>query len=346
MTDHDRDPVVARALRGLAVPDHAPGFWERLDERLAARPEVAAADDDIRVPTGELPAVALLRPEAGPPRHQRQRFLAAAAVVAVLALTAGVLLRGDNDDERPIEQAATTTAAAPPETPWAFSTPVTPTTPSTATLPELGGTTARAEAAVWRWIDALAAGDREQAVALLGPLTLRVLDAQGMDPYEAFAEGYGAWAPSPGKDISSIAVPGGGAVVVISGTRMAEGAEEQRTEAIPVVRAPTESEDAWFVEPLGYGASPSGRLEIRTPGPDPGHFGSWTGQMPDVVFEVAAAEPGTTYWFALDGAPPVASDDGTWDPPGDLGNGTHLLVVAAVGEGIFGAVAGTFVVEG
>ncbi|MGH9139391.1 MAG: hypothetical protein ACRD0G_20460, partial [Acidimicrobiales bacterium] len=60
MSDH-RDPIVARALRSMPVPDHRRGFWAELDARLAlidadradragarhAAPRVPGAADDV-----------------------------------------------------------------------------------------------------------------------------------------------------------------------------------------------------------------------------------------------------------------------------------------------------------
>jgi hypothetical protein len=339
MTDDHRDPVVARALRELPVPDHAPGFWARLDARLDAEDRPGAQVEspaDVRVATSELPAVTLLRPEEHRvnPRH-RQRFLAAAAVIAVVAVVTGLALRGDDDPGS--QFAATTAPPATPSTPTPTATTAT-TGPPVQTLPPM----ADAQAAVERWIGALASGDEAEAAALLGPGTRRYLESQDLDVTD-FMEGYGAWATSEDLAVTTVLVPWTGAVVVLSGTREAEGSTEVRTEAIPLVPATTPADSTWFVEPLAADPLTGGRPETVTPAPDVG-IGNWVGQRPDVVFE-ARSSAEVEYWFSLDGEEAVPDEDGVYDPPGDLATGTHLLVVAVVGDGVFGATAGTFVVE-
>lgn len=314
------DPVVARALRELPVPDHRPGFWSDLDERLRA--EEPAPPADQRVSTSELPAVSVLRPEpaaASPAR--RLRFLAAAAVLALAVLTAGLVLRGDDTDGgRDLAATTTTTATSP--------------APAEAT----------AATAVLDWVQALGAGDLDAAAALLGPASVRHLEATGSDPMVyvgVAAEGYGAWGAVGDLTATVIEIPEAGAVVVLAGNYEAEGTPDPyRVDAIPVVEV---EPGRWLVDPVARPVTGTA-LKLVTPERHP--EGWLQGQAADTVLAASSDVVGVRFWFSLDGAPAVASDDGTFDPPGDLASGYHRLVVVAVGDGVFVAEAGDFLVEG
>lgn len=343
MTD-DRDPFVAQALRDLPVPEHGPGFWERLDARLRAEqvpggPGAGSAVPDGRVATSDLPVIPLLPPEDAVPSPARRRFLAAAAVVAVLALATGVAVRG-GDGGGTGELAATTTSAVTAASGDGGSeVPVTHTLPAVAPPPSAPAGAPSPEAAVLEWVDALGVGDTDRATTLVGPLSRRYIESLGGD-VEGFMvesqEGYGSWRGVSERTTTEVDIPGAGVVVVLHGT----GYDGQRIEAVPTVESQPGS---WVVEHLAFDPETGGRPEIVTPAPDPG-LGTWTGQRPDVVLE-AVSQGRVRFWFALDDLAPVPDDDGVYDPPGDLPTGTHLLVVAVVGDGIFGALAGTFVVE-
>jgi hypothetical protein len=362
VNDLERDPVVARALRDVRVPDHLPGFWERLDERLEAADRLFVVDDepgdpsepvpaaDRRLTTSELPSVAMLRPDPGVPREQRLRFLAAAVVLAVVAIGTGLVLRGDDagPDEGGAEYAdqpsdAPDSARVEPVVPDPQPPPAIE--PFATTVPAAMRAGATPEDAVLLWVDALGSGQLDQARYLMGGLSGEYLRdaADGMDAYlREASEGYGAWVTSADRQVQSLEVPDAGAVVVLTGTRQAEGALEYAVHAVPVVEAEA---GGWYVEPMAFSPQVGGRLELLVPTPQPG-VGGLSGEPPDVVVEATSLDPQATYWFSVDGRPLERDDDGLWDPAGELSNGTHLLVVAVTGEHLFSALAGEFVVEG
>lgn len=375
----DRDPVVARALQDVPVPDHLPGFWEALDARLdeldaaaadlgadAGRvattpPPVRGADRPAappgggRVDTSELPAVAALRPPAPPPARHRLRFLAAAAAVAVVALAAGLLVRDSGPTDEGGELAGTPEATAAPTTPAPDGSraetfaadPTEQPAGSTATgmaMDSAGAAVAGAATAVdavATFTDALGAGDLASARALLGPRTAARLAALGRDGeglLVAMAEGWGSWSGSPDRRLAEVPIPGAGSVVVLEGTRAPEGRRERATHALPVVPAA----GGWLVEPMALGSRAEGPVELRSPAPAPD---GWSPLSPGGAF-VAVAPGADAYWFSVDGGPPIRSADGRFDPPGDLAPGEHLVVVAAVGDGVFTATAARFAVSG
>jgi hypothetical protein len=321
----DRDLVVARAIAQLPVPDHLPGFWEVLEGRLAA--EHRPGTTRVRVDTAELPAVSVLRPPAPAPAAHRARFLAAAAVLAVVALTAGLVLRGD-DGSTPTGE-----AAGEPVAP--LSTPPGPPFPTTmVSLPRILAAPASPTAAAEAWIAAVGSGDVSTATAMLGGRTLRYLDAGGEDPtvaIRALAESYGRWPGSRPPIAAELHIPGAGTVVVLDGDPAL---------ALPVAPA---GPDQWFVEPLAFDPETGGRIELLSP--EPGGRGL-AAVGPDAVLQAVSEDPGAAIWFSLDGAPPEPAPDGTWDPPGRIDEGRHLLVVAAVGDDTFTAVATTLAVTG
>lgn len=112
---HGRDDEIAATLAGMPVPDHAPDFWDRLDERLAAGDDGEDRSAPI-APTTVARASGGTLPEAGavdePPaadvvaigdapgrRRRRARLLAAAAAVLVAAAVGGVLNRPADDSQ-------------------------------------------------------------------------------------------------------------------------------------------------------------------------------------------------------------------------------------------------------
>jgi hypothetical protein len=345
VTEHERDPVVARALHDLPVPDHGPGFWEDLDRRLAdEEPETAPPPADLRVVTSELPALQLLAPAPTASAGHRARFLAVAAAIALVAVGTGVLLRGGGGP--PAEQAATTVPlgsapgagsrpAPPPPVPAASTTVADP--------PQVRATVATPDGAVLAWVHALGSGDTETAAALLGPSSRRYIESLGTDPERFsfdFQEGFGAWAGAPDLAATTVAIPDAGVVVVLSGTYAGEGsATTDRMDAVPAVEV---AEGRWAVEPVAFGSTTSQSLKMVRPEPHP--EGWWSGQPPDAVFQATSEVP-VTFWFSLDGSPAERSDDGSWDPPGLLDTRYHVLVVAAIGEDTFTALAGSFLVE-
>ena len=124
----ERDPVVAAALRTMVPPPHRPGFWDRLDRRLAAGEGPATrpvpAGGGVTVPPPPPPPVA--PPDEAPPplaeviplgsarRGRKQAALAAAAAALVVVFAAATLLRTSSTDveTRPADQ--TTVPTEPP----------------------------------------------------------------------------------------------------------------------------------------------------------------------------------------------------------------------------------------
>ncbi len=344
MTD-EQDPVVAAAIRSVPVPPHGPGFWDELDARLAAEDAPApvaptpAPVADVRVATGELPSVSVLRPAPPAPAAHRLRFAVAAAVVAVLALGAGLVLRGDgSDDPGTTEQAGdpgvTTTLGT-----FGFGSPAESSaiTPPETTMPPSVDLTGASEVVV-EWVGHLGIGDEDAAAALLGPRSLAWLDSLGADPpgyMQELMEGYGAWAAVPDAVRATVEVPGAGAVVVLQGEPRREGSEGGvQYEAIPVVQA---ADGSWLVEPAAFDPDTGGRLELVVPPPGEG---GWASLLPGELVEAATEDPEATVWFSLDGAPAVPTPSGQWEPPGPRVAGEHLLVVVAVGDATFTALAG------
>ncbi|CAN5733135.1 hypothetical protein BH20ACT2_BH20ACT2_15280 [soil metagenome] len=354
----DQDPIVARALRDVPVPDHEPGFWDRVDARLAeVEPGQGEPDGPATGPasgdpldTGELPTVVALPSGAGR-RPVPTRVLAAAAVVAVLALAVGLVSRfgGETRNVQSTDQATTT-----------LSEPAGPSTsdPSEPPPPADGVGASTPTAAVEGWLDSVGRGDVDAAVALTGPRTTAYWEAQtgeGVDGYvRQSAEGFGAWAASPDRSTTLFdlgSVEGARiAVVVVSGTRSSEGTTEFRTDAIPAVQG---SDGSWLAEPAAFEPATGGRIELISPTPAPG--GGLNGLPPDGT--VGAAAPGDgTFFFVVDEGPAeaVAGPTGVgavrlsavWDPPGELASGSHLLVIAYVDGATVTAFAGLFAVEG
>lgn len=97
----ERDVELGAALRTLPTPDHRPGFWEELEDRLAESPPGAGGRRRDR-------------------RNHRRPFpgpvlLAVAAAVAVLVGAVAVLLPDDREGTRVVTNPTTTTTTAPPD---------------------------------------------------------------------------------------------------------------------------------------------------------------------------------------------------------------------------------------
>ncbi len=345
------EPRPVRALRDVDAPEYSPGFWDRLDARLdgeavGARAERGAGRarhtsepdvTDLQADPVDLRiAVAPMVPMRV--RHQpRARILAVAAAV-VLALVVTWQVRPD--------EGGVQTASRPDPT-------VPGTAPSGSTAPTGTAPASPAESAVLAWLQAVGAGETDAALVLTGPRTVAYYDALGADMAGVLresGEAYGGWADAP--DRSTAIVPlgevGGEAVaaVVIAGTWSGEGDDGYRIEAIPVVKR--RGDGAWLVEPAAFDPDRDGRLELTSPPPGADGLG---GISPGGIIELASAGTGS-YFFAIDGGEPVAvpaPPNGTrvvFDPPGELTDGTHQLVVAQVGDRNITALATTFTVEG
>lgn len=343
----DRD-VVARALRGLAVPEHGPGFWEALEARLAAEDAPRRAVGGIRAGGGvdgvrsadtgdEADPAAVVSLDCARVRRGagRRRLMGIAAVAAALFVAVGLVRSATQDSERLHTAGRDPSATAPEDL------------PATA-----AGATA--EDAVVEWFEALGGSDLTAAANLMGPRSRRYLEALRL-PVDGYlrdsGEGYGGWVRSPDRKITRFDVPGDAAetiaIVVVSGTWTGEGETEHRTDAIPVARA---DEGRWLVEPVAIDPVRGGRLEMISPGP--GENGL-SGTTPDAVLEAGASGAGT-FFFSIDdgpltrveGRPNAGGVRGSFDPPGEMPSRTHPLLVAYVDGDTIAAFAATFLVEG
>lgn len=324
------DAVVARALRSITVPDHGPGFWDELAERIAGAPPVAGVH------------------RLEPTRAARPlRVPAVAAVLAAVVGLAGLLATRDGGhDPGGVADRATTTT----ETRDSATTAAPTTTTTTAGQP-----VESPEEAVLAWIDAVADGDVDAAAARTGPRTRGAIEGRGgsLEQYLTVAqEGYGAWAAVDDPMVTELTlgdVDGESVgVVVLSGERPSEGQVEERHDALPVVLA---DDGRWLVEPAALHGESDGRIVVSSPSAAPGAIGR-NGLAADATIEASAPGAGT-FWFSLDGDDVTriegrAAADGvraSYDP-GSMSSGTHLLVIVYLDDATLTAFADTFPVEG
>jgi hypothetical protein len=339
----ERDPLVADALGAIEVPDHAPGFWERLDAATAPEAPDVTAPEALDVTAPEAPDVTatvfldepaevaptavpdvMLEPEAASESWRRRwargaaRVLVAAAAVAVF-VGAGVVLARDVGDVGP-DLSDRTTA----------TTELGSTTTTTAAAPGL----VPEEQVVVDFVDALGRGDIDRAAALLGPRSEQYLVAQN-GSVDAFlgeaAEGYGAWSTSTDRNVTLV---DGIDVVLLEGTVSVEGSSEYRRLAIPVAHAV--SADAWFVDPWAFDPQVDDqRFDFRSPPAGP--FGLVLAPGDDL--EVSFPAKGTI-WISLGGE--VASDFSAsgaggsftrWTVPSDAADGSTVVVAFQADSG-------------
>lgn len=252
MNDHEApepDVLVQTALRLLPVPEHEPDFWSRLDVALDAEPPKGGAgstEDGVDAARGgalvaaagatgprtdEVPVVELVPtpvPGVVPAAMRRPSnvvlsVLAVAAAIAVVVAGAS-LVRSRTDDGVGEEEAASTEEAdAEPGAPEGLVAP----------------DGEPAAAVVVDWINAVAAGEMEEAWSLLGPRSQT--DWGSFDAFAgertALAEGYGAWRVSdPEVIVTPLDEDGDEALVVVTlvGTVPQEGSTHLRADAFPV----------------------------------------------------------------------------------------------------------------
>ncbi len=331
MNDFDRDPIVARALRGLDAPEHAPGFWDRLESRLAtldADAEAgAAADGDGLVDGAEARLVVPLQPEPRPGPSHRGRFLAVAAALLVV-MAAAALVLSDRDYRVDVGTAgpgSTSNSEVPPDTSSNLS---------------------ESAAVVLEFLDAVANGDVAGASARIGPSSEAYIAATA-GSVEGFlrqaSESDGPWigpiwAATSDRTTATVELRPGDAVVVVSGTfSMMEGVAERRHGAFPVRYM--ESAGAWVVEPWAFDPATGGRIELLSP----------TGSGPHDQIKIAAPAEGTA-WLSIDSAAPIKATVGadgtaTWTLPEPL-RGPHTLMVAFINDTNFTALATSYSVDG
>lgn len=321
------DAVVARALRSIAVPDHGPGFWDELAERIAGAPAVAG--------------VHRLEPaRAGRPL----RVLAVAAVLAAVVGLAGLLAtRNGGDEPSGVADPATTTTESP--------TTDDPETTTSVADREVESP----EQAVRRWVDAVGRGDIEAAAARTGPRTRAAVEDRGgdLEQYLTVAqEGFGAWAAVENPMVTEVEIGEVDGetvgVVVLSGPRASEGQVEERHDPFPVVLA---DDGRWLVEPAALPGDGDRRIVVTSPSAAPGAIGR-NGLAPGEPIEASAPGRGT-FWFSIDGdggyrveGEPAGAGVHASFAPGSISSGTHLLVIVYLDGGTLTAFADTFPVEG
>jgi hypothetical protein len=350
--DAERDELVARALGTITVPDHKPGFWDRIDEALREQeppgpelvvvPPVSVFDDG---PDSDEPAPPVAEPvlhevtleelspaEASPREPASRRWgrrtaralLAVAAVVAVAV--AGVLVARRDDTGPDLSSQTVPTGSAPDGA--GSSDGGAP--PEGGNAPNLPTDLAPEQQVVVDFVDALGRGDIDAAAALLGPRSEEYLVSQS-GSVESFlteaAEGFGAWSASTDREVWTVE---GLSVVVLEGTVSPEGMTEYRRQAFPVVYAT--SAKAWFVDPWAFDpAIEDQRIEFVEPAP------ALDGSLvitPGVDLQVAVAGPGTVS-FSVDGDTPTvipttsgtSGDVASWRVPSEVADDATLVVI-------------------
>jgi hypothetical protein len=380
-----QDPVIARALERIPVPDYRPGFWDRLDARLDAEgpagqqhaPAPATTVHEAITPERttqgrpivELTPVASLQGARIDRAARRRSLIALAAAAAVVVAVVAISLRpGHSDVHTAAGISASSSSAAPSTTahrgaapsplvgPGATSGPAT----SALALGTSSGTVkdaATADASTPEgtfivWAKAIQSGDAAAANALTGPRTGRYEDALGVSQDQRvsdWASAWGAWADvaNPHIEVVELGTVAGARVVgIVLEQPVTVGMHATHSDALPMVQG----DGGWKVEPDAFDPSSEGRLEVISPAPGP----SGLSDLPsDGVVKVTAAGDGD-YVLSLDLAQSThiaAADavDGTitWDPPDDaLGPGEHLLLVAHVSDATITVLAAPFTVPG
>lgn len=190
-----RDTLVGDALRRLDVPDHAPGFWGRLDAELADRqtadghqPDADDVDhghDADVIDLGSAPG--LRRPRSRSTRRQAVAAAAAAAVAAI-ALTVGLpAVQQAEDGDSQVDSADIPDATAPDPAPPVTSAPET-------TAPAPPAQQDPEELAI-EWLTLLREGEHESAHAMLDDTSQDALPLDTfLDVATGLAEGAAAFA--------------------------------------------------------------------------------------------------------------------------------------------------------
>jgi hypothetical protein len=183
MRKRDRD--MRRYLEGLHVPEHAPGFWEAVEddlERVAAGEDIDAGDkESVLVPLGRQH-----RPRVSP-------WLAAAAAAAVVLASGGItalVFRPDTGTEVTGSEPNPTTTVA------AISTTTTPadTVPVALTAPPWAMDTVRREAAPQVLTDAWTSAENKRWCSALVPTDLGAATGEATPRIAVFDGGWGvAW---------------------------------------------------------------------------------------------------------------------------------------------------------
>ena len=178
------------------------------------------------------------------------------------ALSLAVVACGDDDDQE--AQGVTTTTEA------TTSTSETPPQETTTTIesPSDHGII-DAEGTARDWIDAIATGDDERAMALVSDRAMEAFG--GEDGYReneiALAEGWGAWDFADPLEATEVTVDETLSIVVLHGDVPQEGPPDESWAALPVVATPEGDRVEPFVQLGEPEVQPPANTEIAPDGP-------------------------------------------------------------------------------
>jgi hypothetical protein len=331
-----RDTLVGDALRRLDVPDHAPGFWDRLDAELADRqpadghqPDADDVDhhhDADVIDLGSAPG--LRRHRSRSPRRQAVAAAAAAAAAAI-ALTVGlpaVQQAADGDSQVDVADIPDATAPAPPVTPAPETT--APAPPAQQDPEELAV----------EWLTLLREGEHEAAHSMLDDTSQGALPLDTfLDVATGLAEGAAAFADLPPTVVPLIDDQGLAATaVVFTGDVEREGMIETASYAVVLTGDPADPD-----RPLAVAFVLDGPMVEDVQRTNP----SETRTSP-LELEVSPTAGAT--WAIIDGSAPERIDTGagtvTLDVEASAGPGTHTVVIVSTEAGRYTARAFTVVV--
>lgn len=240
-----------------------------------------------------------------------------ALVLVALAVTAGC-----GKDKK--DDAASTTTTAPP------STTVTTVPTTTTTTTEARSHVVDAAGTAQAWIQAIADGDDDRAIALTSPRSLTAFGgAEGFKRDEiALAEGWGAWGHAEQKTVTVVDLPGldGVVLVVLHGEVSQEGPPEESWAAMPVVATADGDRVEPFLDLGTVEVDPPAGAEIE----ESPRFTAFVLGGRDVRFVVDAGQAGEPALAGADGDQQRAELDTAGLEPG-----LHVLtVVLSNGDGV------------
>ncbi|MEZ5409513.1 MAG: hypothetical protein R2761_15905 [Acidimicrobiales bacterium] len=239
-----------------------------------------------------------------------------AALAAAALAVAGLLAASCGSDAT-----SSDTTAAPSSSSTDVDTTVTtegteptdpgdPSSPGSILVP--GEEVAAAADRVTGFLDALGAGDIEQAATFVGPVSEQRAEAAGglESLLRQSVEGHGAWSAAADRTVTGVAIDRGLVAVQLEGTLSVEGQTEHRVEVFPVRRA--ESAGAWFVEPWAYDVAAGSPIEIVSPPVDDEERATTDPSTPLAV-TVRPATDGTLV-VVFDAVAPVSTDVTAGEP--------------------------------
>jgi hypothetical protein len=197
-----------------------------------------------------------------------------------------------------------------------------------------------AATAVARWLDSVAAGDVDTAAGLTGPRSVAYMASQSDtaldEALRTSAEGYGAMAGAADLSMQELSLGrfefGEVVLVTVSGTFTGEGYEAGYTTFVfPVVIDGGEA----LVEPWAFSPETGGRFEVTQPSSSP----EGNVLLPDQAIELFVPVDGTVFFHLGDGDEGIRPVDTStvagspfarYDPPGELAQGDHTVVLGFV----------------